>query len=196
MVAHIRGCPVGRAWAAVMCLCALTASWLVTSGECQDFGWEPTGGPYGGYVGRLCASPDGSLYVRPTGGGVYRLPPGTSTWYRLQDTPREPGLWPSLGDGGDSVVVDIWGAWFAAHSDAIYRSTDQGESWERWWTVPSNSTHITSFDVDGNTAVAAVGGGAIWRTIDAGRTWTRFPLNIGRVLTVAVSGEVMLAHGT
>ena len=59
---------------------------------------------------------------------------------------------------------------------------DRGESWERWWKIPTKDEYFTSMAVSGNTAIGPVNRSGAWRTLDTGMTWERVGLDAERVI--------------
>ena len=75
------------------------------------------------------------------------------------------------------------GTVFAVTSTAIYRSTDRGATWQGF-TRPSSASQAaemilsTRYAAD-DTVVLRLNDGTLWRTRDAGATWTRADENLG-----------------
>jgi photosystem II stability/assembly factor-like uncharacterized protein len=132
----------------------------------------------------LAATPFG-IFRTVDFGGAWTLvsePLGRSSVHALQFLP-----------GNDEVV-------FATTSDGLYRSADQGRSWApRGGGLPLLDITGLGLHPDGRTAFAsAFQQGGVWRSDDAGQTWTAVATNglrAERIWTLAVDprGPAILA---
>lgn len=129
--------------------------------------------------------------------GVYRSVDGGDSWTRIEE-----GL---PGSFGFPIVRDhASGALFLAPLEAdrnrtpvdgdfaVWRSTDDGDSWHRsgtgWPDVPVYDSVLRGAmtgDGEGTVALASTGG-QVWVTADAGDTWTHLPHTFPRVNAVAL----------
>ena len=89
--------------------------------------------------------------------------------------------------GSDRVV-------FASTTRGLMRSADQGRTWEhRGGGLPLLDITGLAMDPNGRTiTVSEFSEGGLWRSLDAGETWSRFPttgLPSERVWTLAVDAR-------
>ena len=95
--------------------------------EPNESGWVQTNGPYGGRILALHEVPKGVLFAGTIGSGIFRSTDRGDTW-----APVNTGL-----DFETERTVFIrafahnGGLIYAGASDALYRSTDGGESWHK-----------------------------------------------------------------
>ncbi len=85
-------------------------------------------------------------------------------------------------DGGNITMMAASAGWlYAATGDGIFRSNDQGTNWHRAGTDIPRGTAISTLVVSphGDNVVLAGSAGFIYRSSDAGASWT----------SVAVSGS-------
>lgn len=121
------------------------------------------------HVGRLSTSGE-FLYAGSSLGGVWRGDPDGGGWTPIGDDLYGGAHWLLAlpGDGGTDVVLAAtdWGR--------LYRTTDDGESWEMAETWPE-ATELRRLLVDGDGVVWAVsgnyGGYTLSRSLDQGATF-------------------------
>lgn len=70
-----------------------------------------------------------------------------------------------------SFATDITGAIFASTDDGIFRSTNNGDSWERFGTGLPDKTRITSVLIDAKAGAFAAGNNSIYKSTDGCQTW-------------------------
>jgi photosystem II stability/assembly factor-like uncharacterized protein len=144
-----------------------------------------------------------------TGEGLFLSNDGGATWFQ-----RNPG--------GLDPLFDISAVALAVHPrrpatllasfnhpgalGGLYRSTDRGLSWTRNDSWPDELRFIESVPAEPDTFWAASGSRRLWRTRDAGQTWTEVSRGIpprGRIQALAVDpraprtayASVFLAQG-
>lgn len=90
--------------------------------------------------------------------------------------------WEVLGSGTTNLfydaVVTSSGVWFASGSNVLLRSENGGDSWEPVdffpFEAPADWIRSIQF-VNANTGYACADIGRIYKTVDAGKTWSRLP---------------------
>ena len=151
---------------------AAPASAIGAAGE-----WVAVGGPPGGTLTSIAPSPifkfDSTVFVSTLSAGVFRSSDGGGTFTRLNT-----GL-TNLAVNELAVSPRIWedGTMFAATTSGLFRTTDGGLNWSAVASglAPGDVKGIAisaQFGVD-RTVYAAVHGHGIYRSQDAGATWTR-----------------------
>jgi photosystem II stability/assembly factor-like uncharacterized protein len=123
-----------------------------------------------GYIGQVSSSPT------PT------VSPTPSSTPKPTPTPTTPPT-----DEETTVSAPIQTSWissngtvFAAMNNTLYRSSDQGATWEPLRTFSGSDTEISLVYVNGLDSVfvvsspdAAAGQLGVWRSVDGGSTWRR-----------------------
>ena len=142
-------------------------------------GWRQTGGPYGGTIISLHATPEGILFAGTNGGGIFRSTDGGETWAPASEGLHvyENNMLPvifALAQKGNTLYAGTGGT----NGDLFY-SIDSGDSWQQL-------THFQ--DEIGISGIAFIGdtiyigrhteksvffsndNGRSWRQIDGGLT--------------------------
>jgi photosystem II stability/assembly factor-like uncharacterized protein len=134
-------------------------SWAVRKVDSRQYFSNP--------VRAIVAFPNGIVYAGTTGGGVFRSNNLGQSWSRISSNLSDSSVY--------SLSVSSVGPIFAATTNAIFRSTDQGQTWE---TALDSAFALTLVnDSRGYTyAAVSVRRGTIahcgvYRTTDNGRTW-------------------------
>ena len=107
--------------------------WATTSDSQNDIesdksGWAQTKGPYGGMVGALHATPEGTLFAGTARGGIFRSRDGGETWVsaseglRVYEDNMLPGIF-ALAQKGNTL--------YAGTGGDLFYSTDGGDSWQQ-----------------------------------------------------------------
>lgn len=80
----------------------------------------------------------------------------------------------------DQLTMSIVGKAFDYSTCSVARTTDGGSTWNTTLSVPStsNTTELTDIAVHGNTMIVT-GVNGIYRSTDAGTTWTFIPVSSG-----------------
>ena len=96
--------------------------------ESDKIGWTQTNGPYGGTVGALHATPEGTLFAGTARGGIFRSTDGGETWVsaseglRVYEDNMLPGIF-ALARKGNTL--------YAGTGGDLFYSTDGGDSWQQ-----------------------------------------------------------------
>ena len=137
------------------------------TGYTQNF-WEPLGAPGGVNTHALAVTTDGTIYVGGSSStstnGVYRLTPGGAGWEYL-------GLRNSIIG---SIEIIPTGDILVGANDTIFRSVDNGNTWDTVYTEKGNWAAIKAFGnglvLAGNTSGGS-GVNSVLRSSDNGETW-------------------------
>lgn len=116
----------------------------------QELVWEPTNGPYGGYIPALLTTPDGKLFAGTEGGGVFRSDDGGNTWTKTGLT----NAW--------ITSFAVLGEWlYASTYREIFRSDDGGNT----WTLVNAELRNVSFAIMDTTLFAGTYDGEVFRAL-------------------------------
>jgi hypothetical protein len=181
MVASILWIPI------LLCLSAPGAGADLTA----DYTWQPMKIGGGGWMTGMDIHPTekGLMYARTDVSGAYRWQPASSSWKQLVTSDSMPPDYVGYGKyrGVDSIVATpadpdvVW----MAYEGEIFRSTNRGDK----WTATGFARHGVKMEPNGegrqegerlgvdprNSNIVYYGSIAngLWRTEDAGATWTR-----------------------
>ena len=147
--------------------------------ESDKIGWTQTNGPYGGMVGALYATSEGTLFAGAGEGGIFRSTDGGETWVAASKGLRkyQDGTFYILP--GVSAFTQKGNTLYAGTNGDLFYSIDNGNSWQQ----------LTHFQRDwGISGVAFIGdtiyigrseqesvffsndNGKSWNQIDSGLT--------------------------
>jgi photosystem II stability/assembly factor-like uncharacterized protein len=145
--------------------------------------WQQTMGPAGG-VARAMAACDGSILAVFHPDALYRLSPGADRWEHIGTLAAE-------------SIVAVGGLLLATTDERAMRSTDGGMT----WTPAGPGPHTIVRGVDG-TRIYATDQAVLYRSDDAGASWSRFGASLDAVAgpsfapyVVAASGDTVLVGG-
>ena len=130
--------------------------------------WTQTSAPKGGSVSDVFATSKGVLFAFSPA-GIYRLAADATVWVPVTvDVPPET-LWVPMTEH-DGVL-------YLASKDAVFASTDDGETWNALCTRPAGDA-IGLVITDGaqkanRTIYLALENKGVFRSTDAGESWTR-----------------------
>ena len=139
----------------------------------DNIGWTQTNGPYGGMVGALHVTPEGTLFAGTGEGGIFRSTDGGDTW-----TPTSEGLRiyqdsMSYVLPGISTLIQKGNTLYAGTNGDLFYSIDSGDSWQQ----------VTHFQRDwGISGVAIIGDTlyigrpeqeSVFFSNDNGKSWTQ-----------------------
>ncbi|MEZ4789062.1 MAG: hypothetical protein R2811_03485 [Flavobacteriales bacterium] len=148
--------------------------------------WYEASEPFGGLVLTIHEATDGALLCG-TGRGLYRSTDGGANWQNAS------GGSPTWTFG--NVTSTPSGAYLATIGFALNRSTDAGQNW-----TPVNTSNWTSGSgliTNGSGQVFFNTNTGLWRSADAGDTWSQLPVaaNVTSLTALALSpdGELFAA---
>ena len=141
--------------------------------ESDNIGWTQTNGPYGGTVGSLHATPEGTLFAGTAEGGIFRSTDSGATWVPASEGLRiyQDSMFHIFPD--ISALAQKGNTLYAGTSGDLFYSTNNGDSWQQ----------LTHFQRDwGISGVAIVGDTvyigrreqeSIFFSNDDGKSWTQ-----------------------
>jgi photosystem II stability/assembly factor-like uncharacterized protein len=164
--------------------------------------WSSTGGAWGGIgqVNALVINPrvPATLYMGqgadpPDYGGVYKTTDGSVTWTAAKTGLPDRSWFPPATPGVNSLAIDPQApdtVYAGAGSHGLYKSMDGGASWfvtgltggSVWGIIVDPSTPTTLYasrltSVEGSSAYL------LYRSIDAGMSWTPFQIGLPSAVT-------------
>jgi photosystem II stability/assembly factor-like uncharacterized protein len=128
--------------------------------------WEPTGID-GGRVSTLVKVTDNIFLAGNVGGGLYRSTDGGENWYSISNSIDNIGVF--------VLKISPAGDVYAGTLRSIYKSTDQGLTWNKVdSSYPQNGyAEDITFDLSGNIYVPNSYAG-VYKSTDAGNSWTLY----------------------
>ena len=152
--------------------------------------WVQTGGPLGGPVDCITASPNGTDIFAGTEGGVFRSTDGGTTW--RASSKGLPGDWVmALTVAGPDLFA-------GTYLNGVFRSTDNGATWAQaceGMLTPQDHLGVNSFARFGDNLFAGTWGEGVFVSSNNGTNWA--PVSSGltdkTVWTLAVC-EIGRAH--
>lgn len=144
-------------------------------------------------LGALVFDSSGNLWAETRDGGVYRLPPGGTTWSLMGSFAAD--------ENTEALAITPSGAILAGTRGGVFLSTDQGATWSATsLTVGVAALAIDSFGVvyaglalDQTTS--AVSGG-VYRSVNGGLSWANLALSGEGVYALGVSGGSVFVGAT
>ncbi len=95
---------------------------------------------------------------------------------------------PSTALGIRTVSIDDGGTIYAGYPPGLYRSSNEGASWEKLQTGLKN-VEISFIRFAGiNTIVLGTNGNGVWRSLDHGTTWQQWGLQTDSITGLEISG--------
>lgn len=113
----------------------------------------------------------------------------SSQWIQVNNGMGNNRFVPSLVSSGNSIIAGI-------RYNGIYKSTDYGISWAQTFSLPDSSVY--SLAANGNNIFAGLafignGGSGVYRSTDAGSTWSLVGLSGRNIISLAVYGDTVYA---
>jgi len=172
----------------------------------------PTSGYYFSYgnissrvvTGAFLPSDPNVIYIGPANGGVWKSTNGGTNWTPLTDNAPSMSMGAIAIDPANNNIVYA-GTGEATYSGASYygrgllKSTNGGSSWVQYTTGLPSSTYFSRLVIRPNNSsqlLAALGTSGLYRSTDAGITWTS--LGTGRMDDVlfSLTGDTAFAVGS
>jgi len=149
-------------------------------GECPD--WQQTNGPRGGAFQALGVHPNGPLFAGGQSAGLFRSIDQGATWSYV-----------GFSDNGpiSAVTFDPAGNVFAAVRWSVYRSADNGASWQES-ELPG---YVTALAVNSAGVIYVGTEVGLLQSSDRGQSWTPVGGQSVHVVGVAISnaGDLIIA---
>lgn len=165
-----------KGWGEMLAVGLMITLFTVLPVSAQELVWEPTNGPYGGYVSALLATPDGRLYAATNGAGIFRSEDKGDTWFPVNN---------GLTSNEVRSLFIMGTTLFAGTSGGTFGSNDGGDSWAK---IESPNTYINYLAILGTTIFAS-GDGKIFRSEDGGKTWIE--VNLGLANPIITSAAII-----
>ncbi len=137
----------------------------------QDF-WQQSNGPYASNVLDIFIPSSNTIYISTYFDGIYKSLDGGESWNLVSDNLTQ-------GVYANKILVNNKNYIFAANSHGLFRSTDNGNSWE-WLTNYDFGTTNTLLLLGGDTLNASTQNG-LYISIDDGNTWNSLTTNLSNV---------------
>ena len=139
--------------------------------ESDTGSWTRTGGPYGGVVGVLHATPDGTLFAGTSGAGMFRSTNGGDTWtlanagLRVYENDRLPYI---------SVLTQKGNTLYAVTGGDLFSSTNDGDSWQQLAYFQDEMVSISGIAFIGDTIyIGRHKEEGVFCSNDNGKSWTQ-----------------------
>ena len=148
----------------------------------NESGWVQTNGPYGGEIRAIHEAPKGVLFAGTSGGGIFRSTDRGDTW-----TPANTGL---HFDSERTLSIRAFahnrGMIYAGASNALYASTDGGDTWHRVPIFGKRFVSVSDIMFIGARVYVGTLNSGVWYSDDNGDSWQPVPVIIGdRIYTAS-----------
>lgn len=172
-----------------------SVSWSAIGPRSIANGWPTQWGNFSGRIRGLAVHPidPDIVYIGAASGGIWKTTNGGTTWQDLSNqfellTFGAIAIDPQNPETVYAGTGELLAGWDmnTYSGDGIYKSTDGGSTWTKINQGIGNSTHVAAIAVsphNSNIVIAALASGnwfkgnmaneGIWRSTDAGLTWTR-----------------------
>ena len=172
-------------WIAVAVLCTVFAPQVRAD---VNGGWIQTNGPYGGEILAIHEAPKGVLFAGTEGAGIFRSTDRGDTW-----TPVNTGL---HFDPERTLFIRAFahnkGMIYAGASDALYASTDGGDTWHQVPIFGERFVSVSDIMFIGARVYIGTLNKGVWYSDDNGESWQPVIVTIGdRMYTASVNGWVL-----
>jgi photosystem II stability/assembly factor-like uncharacterized protein len=155
--------------------------------------WTPFTNPFTSNYSFLtvAVSKNGYYFGGTPSGKIYRTPSSTANWIDITDTLSTSYIY-KIGvdpDGNVFVISDI----------GVYRSTNNGDTWQTVNGIPATYNFSIAFSPNGDIFIGGGGeGGGVYRSTDGGLNWTNHTeglTNTG-ILSLVVNPDGNIYAGT
>ncbi len=142
---------------------------LTIEAPAQNFSWQQTNGPAGGYVRALVRNSNGTMFAG-TDAGVYKSTNNGDSWLLSNGAIGNSYIY--------SMAVSPNGTIFAGtFYNKIFRSTDEGNSWTQvgfnvYFIIDAMAVKPDGTVFAGTEESDGSGNGSVYRSTDNGNTWT------------------------
>jgi photosystem II stability/assembly factor-like uncharacterized protein len=155
--------------------------------------WTPFTNPFTSNYSFLtiAASKNGYYFGGTPNGKIYRTPSSVANWTEITDTLSTTYIYKiGVGPHGEVFVISDIG---------VYRSTNNGDSWQLINDIPATYNFSIAFSLDGDIFIGGGGeGGGVYRSTDDGVHWTNLQeglTNTG-ILSLAINPDGSIYAGT
>jgi photosystem II stability/assembly factor-like uncharacterized protein len=147
------------------------------AGEARPGVWS-TNGPYGAWISSLALDPSTrTLYAGTWGSGIFRSRDGARYWAELPRNPYYAKVTALAADPSDPNVLI-----YADRQMGVSRTADDGKKWETVAEAGGNIRYV-AVDPKDPAFVAALGSEELFTSTDAGKTWSRVPVDLAGAMT-------------
>ena len=148
--------------------------------------WVQTNGPYGGEILAIHEAPKGVLFAGTRGGGIFRSADQGDTW-----APVNTGLRFEPGEGlSVRAFAQKGGLLYAGASDALYASTDGGDTWHHVPIFGKQFVSVSDIMFIGARVYVGTLNRGVWYSDDRD-SWRPVIVTIGdRMYTATLNGGV------
>ncbi len=159
-------------WIAVAVLCTVFAPQVRAD---VNGGWIQTNGPYGGEILAIHEAPKGVLFAGTEGAGIFRSTDRGDTW-----TPVNTGL---HFDPERTLFIRAFahnkGMIYAGASDALYASTDGGDTWHQVPIFGERFVFVSDIMFIGARVYVGTLNKGVWYSDDNGDSWLPVTVTMG-----------------
>lgn len=155
------------------CVFVTAASGNLVFRSCDSgLSWQQLAVPWTSYARSVAGNSNGDLFVGTNSGQVWRSTDSGRSWSLASDGIEAQVISPMLVDNEGRVFVGTRG-WDTSYGGAVFRSVDNGTTWQR---VLGDVGPVTVFTMT-STGTILVGTDSlsftgVFRTVDGGGTWT------------------------
>jgi len=129
----------------------------------QNF-WQPTNGPYGGYISSVVINSQGHIFVGAYGSGVFVSTDNGASWDDVNNGLTDKRIY--------ALAMNAAGHLFAGtRGSGVFRSTDNGNTWTQKNNGLMNKDILTLALNAAGHLFAGTNNGGVFRTMDNGNNW-------------------------
>ena len=162
---------------------------FVASSNAQEF-WQPSMGPYAGYINDLATNQNGDIFAVAFG-SVFRSTDNGNIWMGVNHGLYNPSL-SSISIREDGVIflgveylLNDWGG--------VFRSTDNGDN----WSLVGSLISVTSLAINSSGHIFAVSGSSrVYLSTDNGDNWINVRLKNFSIFKVDSDSQGYIYAGT